>query len=81
LNETNKKLKFQVLKERRESESHLETINNLRLAQRNIQQQIDSKTSGKKKGKDDIVEMKKELKVLRRERDHYQEIVKKNKLL
>ncbi|MHA1985358.1 MAG: hypothetical protein ACW98D_01850 [Promethearchaeota archaeon] len=81
LNETNKKLKFQVLKERRESESHLETINNLRLAQRNIKQQIDSRNTSNKKGKDDIIEMKKELKVLRRERDHYQEIIKKNKLL
>jgi len=81
LNETNKKLKFQVLKSRRESESHLETITNMKLAKSNIQQQIDSRNNVGKKGKDDIVEMKKELKVLRRERDHYQEIVKKNKLL
>jgi uncharacterized coiled-coil DUF342 family protein len=81
LNETNKNLKFQVLKSQRESDSHLETITNLKLEQRNIQQQISSGSNVKKKTKDEIVEMKKELKVLRRERDHYQEIVKKNKLL
>ncbi|MHA1933085.1 MAG: hypothetical protein ACW96X_11115 [Promethearchaeota archaeon] len=81
LNETNKNLKFQVLKSKREIDTHLGTITNLRLAQRNIQQQIDSRDNVKKKGKEGIVELKKELKVLRRERDHYLDIVKKNKLL
>ncbi|MHA2038143.1 MAG: hypothetical protein ACW972_02645 [Promethearchaeota archaeon] len=81
LNETNKKLKFQVLKKQRESETHLETITNLKLAKRNIQQQIDSIDTGKKKNRDEIFELKKEIKVLRRERDHYQDIIKKNKLL
>jgi uncharacterized coiled-coil DUF342 family protein len=80
-NETNKNLKFQVLKSRREIENHLETITNLKLEQRNILQQIPSGNNVKKKIKDEIVKLKKELKVVRRERDHYQEIVKKNKLL
>ncbi len=79
--ETNKKLKFQVLKSRREIESHLETITNLKLEQRNDQQQNFSENNVKKKIKDEIVELKKELKVVRREKDHYQEILKKNKLL
>jgi len=48
---------------------------------RTLRQQISSGNSDKGKKKDDIVEMKKELKVLRRERDHYKEIIKKNKLL
>jgi len=81
LNETNKNLKFQVLKANRENESHLDTITNLKLEMRSIRQQISSENSKKGKKKDEIVEMKKELKVLRRERDHYKEIVKKNKLL
>lgn len=81
LNETNKNLKFQVLKANRENESHLDTITNLKLEMRSIRQQISSENSNKGKKKDEIVEMKKELKVLRRERDHYKEIVKKNKLL
>ncbi len=81
LNETNKNLKFQVLKANRENESHLDTITNLKLEMRSIRQQLSSENSNKGKKKDEIVEMKKELKVLRRERDHYKEIVKKNKLL
>jgi len=81
LNETNKNLKFQVLKANRENEAHLDTITNLKLEMRNLRQQISSENSSKGKKKDEIVEMKKELKVLRRERDHYKEIVKKNKLL
>ena len=80
VNETNKNLKFQVLKARRESDSHLETITNLKLAQRNIQQEVSSGDNIKKKIKDEIIELKKELKVARRERDHYQGIVKKKKL-
>ncbi|MFW9867111.1 MAG: hypothetical protein ACFFEN_13530 [Candidatus Thorarchaeota archaeon] len=79
--ETNKNLKFQVLKEKRESDSHLEMITNLRLEIRKITSQKSAEVSSKKKSKDDLLEMKKELKVLRRERDHYMEIVKKNKLL
>ncbi|MFW9897619.1 MAG: hypothetical protein ACFFD7_17570, partial [Candidatus Thorarchaeota archaeon] len=81
LNETNKKLKFQVLKAQRESETHLETINNLKLAQSNIQQAIDSRDAVQKQSRDEIFELKKEIKVLRREKDHYEEILKKNKLL
>ncbi|GAG66578.1 unnamed protein product, partial [marine sediment metagenome] len=81
LNETNKNLKFQVLKANRENESHLDTITNLKLEMRTLRQQISSGNSDKGKKKDGIVEMKKELKVLRRERDHYKEIIKKNKLL
>jgi len=81
MNETNKNLKFQVLKSRRENESHLETITNLKSEQKNNQPQISSGNNVKKKIKDEIVELKKELKVIRRERDHYQDIVKKNKLL
>ena len=81
LNETNKNLKFQVLKANRENEAHLDIITNLKLEMRALRQQISSGNSDKGKKKDEIVEMKKELKVLRRERDHYKEIVKKNKLL
>jgi len=81
LNETNKNLKFQVLKANRENEAHLDTITNLKLEMRALRQQISSENSSKGKKKDEIVEMKKELKVLRRERDHYKEIIKKNKLL
>ncbi|MHA2392085.1 MAG: hypothetical protein ACXAEX_08940 [Promethearchaeota archaeon] len=79
LDETNKNLKFQVLKFKRESESHLDTITNLKLELRNLNQQLSSGNASK--SKDDIIELKKELKVLRRERDHYKDIVRKKKLL
>ena len=81
LNETNKNLKFQVLKANRENEAHLDTITNLKLEMRKLKQPIHSDSTDKGKKKDDIIDLKKELKVLRRERDHYKEIVKKNKLL
>jgi len=81
LNETNKKLKFQVLKANRENEAHLETITNLRSEISDLKQQISYEDIEIGEEEDDILEMKKELKVLRRERDHYKEIVKKNKLL
>ncbi|MFX1324767.1 MAG: hypothetical protein ACFE8N_07415 [Promethearchaeota archaeon] len=81
LNESNKNLKFQVLKFKRESESHLDTITNLKLDMRNLTQQKTYSGAEQNKVKDEIIELKKELKVLRRERDHYKEIVKKNNLL
>ena len=81
LNETNKNLKFQVLKANRENESHLDTITNLKLEIRELKQPISSEKIAKGIKKDDIIDMKKELKVLRRERDHYKDLVKKNKLL
>ncbi|MFX1375147.1 MAG: hypothetical protein ACFFA0_04990 [Promethearchaeota archaeon] len=85
LNETNKNLKFQVLKANRENEDHLDTITNLKLEIRELKQHPTSENiaenTGKGKKKDEIIEMKKELKVLRKERDHYKDIVKKNKLL
>lgn len=81
LNETNKNLKFQVLKANRENEAHLDTITNLKLELRELKQPVLSEDNGIGKKKDDLIELKKELKVLRRERDHYKEIIKKNKLL
>jgi uncharacterized coiled-coil DUF342 family protein len=81
LNETNKNLKFQVLKANRENETHLDTITNLKLEIREFKQPAPSNDTDKSSKKDDLIELKKELKVLRRERDHYKDIIKKNKLL
>jgi chromosome segregation ATPase len=81
LSESNKNLKFQVLKSNRENESHLETIKNLRLKMGTLDHQISSASTNPEAFSDNLIELKKELKVLRRERDHYKEIIKKNKLL
>ncbi|MFX0083067.1 MAG: hypothetical protein ACFE94_15065 [Candidatus Hodarchaeota archaeon] len=81
LNETNKNLKFQVLKVNRENEAHLDTITNLKSEMSDLRQQISYESMDEETKKDEFIEMKKELLILRRERDHYKEIVKKNKLL
>ena len=81
LNETNKKLKFQVLKSNRENEAHLETISNLKLQIRELSHHSSTDNIVTGNTKDEIIDMKKELKLLRRERDHYREIIKKNNLL
>jgi chromosome segregation ATPase len=81
INKTNKDLKFQVLKSNRERDSHLDTITNLKLDIRKLKEQIASEGASKNKTNEEIVELKKELKVVRRERDHYQELVKKHNLL
>ncbi|MFX1317219.1 MAG: hypothetical protein ACFE9T_15260 [Promethearchaeota archaeon] len=81
LNKTNKDLKFQVLKSNRESDSHLSTITTLKLEIRNLKEQIASEGTSKNRMNEDIINLKKELKVIRRERDHYQDLVKKHNLL
>lgn len=81
INKTNKDLKFQVLKSNREKDSHLNTITDLKLEIRNLKEQISSEGSSKNKLNEEIVNLKKDLKVIRRERDHYQKLVKKHNLL
>ncbi|MHA2475392.1 MAG: hypothetical protein ACXAES_19410 [Promethearchaeota archaeon] len=46
-----------------------------------LDHQISSASTNPEAFSDNLIELKKELKVLRRERDHYKEIIKKNKLL
>jgi uncharacterized coiled-coil DUF342 family protein len=81
INQTNKDLKFQVLKSNRESDSHLDTITNLKLDMRNLKEKISTEGTSKNKLNEEIVNLKKDLKVIRRERDHYQKLVKKHNLL
>jgi len=81
MNKTNKDLKFQVLKSNRERDSHLDTITDLKLDMRNLKKQISSEGTSKNKLNEQIIDLKKEVKVLRRERDHYQKLVKKHNLL
>jgi len=48
---------------------------------RNLKKQISSEGTSKNKLNEQIIDLKKEVKVLRRERDHYQKLVKKHNLL
>ncbi|MFX1555089.1 MAG: coiled-coil domain-containing protein, partial [Promethearchaeota archaeon] len=81
MNEINKKLKFQVLKSNRDNESHLETITNLKLEVKKLNDKMLGTTNEKQNLNQEVIDLKKELKVLRRECDHYQNIVKEHNLL
>ncbi|GAH77711.1 unnamed protein product, partial [marine sediment metagenome] len=54
---------------------------NLKLDAKNLKSKISSIDEEKEKIKDQSLDLKKEVKVLRRERDHYKKIVKDNNLL
>jgi hypothetical protein len=56
-------------------------INKLRLRIGTMDTQISSASTNPEEFSDNLIELKKDLKVIRRERDHYKEIIKKNKLL
>lgn len=76
-----KNLKNEVEKSRKDSYIHIDTITNLKLDAKNLKSKISSIDEEKEKVKDQSLDLKKEIKVLRRERDHYKKIVKENNLL
>jgi len=79
--EINKKLKFQVLKSNRDNESHLYTITNLKLEVKKLNDKMLGATNEKQNLNQELIDLKKELKVLGRECDHYQKIVREHNLL
>ena len=80
LNETNKKLKFQVLQSNRDIDSHLESIANLELEVKNLNNKVLGVTNEKENIKQELIDLKKELKLVRREHDRLQSIVKTHNL-
>jgi len=68
-----------------ENKTHLETITELKLKIKELNgklsQSEEVESSSLKELEDQIIELKKDLKVIRRERDHYKNIVKENDLL
>ena len=64
-----------------EKESFLDTITGLKLDLKKAREQLKDEQDNQAKIKEDFIDMKKEIKVLRRERDHYQKIVKDKDLL
>ena len=81
LNETNKKLKFQELKSKRENESHVDSITNQTLEIKKLKDKILGLTNEKEIINRESVDIKKDIKVIRRERDQYLKIVKDKNLL
>ena len=95
LKETNENLKSELEKQYRENEDlnqkindlqktndmHLNTIADLKLNLKQFKDKEELKGEFKEKISEQMIELKKEVKVLRRERDHYKEIIKEKKLL
>lgn len=64
-----------------ENERFLGTFTNLKLDNKQFKEKLEGQNKNNEKLKDEIIEMKKDIKVLRRERDHYKKIVKDNNFL
>ena len=77
----NQKLEEQMIKVKNDNESFLSTITHLKLELKELRENLNGEQRNKDKVKDEIIEMKKEIKVLRRERDHYKNIIKDKDLL
>ena len=60
---------------------HLDSITSLKLDIKNAKANVSVKEKEKESSKEQIYDLKKEIKVLRRERDHYKKIVKEKNLL
>jgi hypothetical protein len=60
---------------------HLDSITSLKLDVKKAKEDISTKEKDKESFKEQIFDLKKEIKVLRRERDHYRRIVKEKNLL
>ena len=81
LNDINKKLKFQELKSKREAESGLSSVETLNLEIKKLENKLLGSTNQKGNLSRELVEIKKEIKVLRRDRDQYLKIVKEHDLV
>jgi len=75
------KFEEDMKKLKNENERFLGTITNLKLDSKQLKDKLEGQNKNNDKLKDDLIEMKKEIKVLRRERNHYKNIVKEKNLL
>jgi len=70
---------LETLKE--ENNLHLDALASLKIEIKALRDKISEKEKERDGREEQLIELKKEIKVLRRERDHYKDIIKKNKLL
>jgi chromosome segregation ATPase len=75
------KLEEDMKKLKNENERFLGTITNIKLDSKQLKDKLEGQNKNNDKIKDELIDMKKEIKVLRRERDHYKNIVKEKNLL
>ncbi len=81
LKKENKELKQENETLKKDNEIHLESIADLKLQLREFKEKVSSDVSTQDNLSEEIIDLKKEIKVLRRERDHYKEIIKEHNLL
>ena len=81
LEKQNANLKEKSEKSKNSSNLHIDSITNLKLEIKNLKEQITAIDLFKEKVNGQTFDLKKEIKVLRRERDHYLKIVKDNNLI
>ncbi|MFX1556687.1 MAG: hypothetical protein ACFFC9_05495 [Promethearchaeota archaeon] len=81
IDKQNKELLDEVDKNKDVIDIHMNTITNLKLELKEVKNKFDIKDEEKESIKNEIFDLKKEIKILRRERDHYKKIVKENNLL
>ena len=81
LEKANRSLLNEIDKLKSQITVHLDSITSLKLEGKNIKANISAKEKEKETFKEQIFDLKKEIKVLRRERDHYRKIVKEKNLL
>jgi peptidoglycan hydrolase CwlO-like protein len=81
LEKANKSLLNEIDKLKSQITVHLDSITSLKLEGKNTKANISAKEKEKETFREQMFDLKKEIKVLRRERDHYRKIVKEKNLL
>lgn len=77
----NENLKKEIEKLGKDNEIHIDSITNLKLKVKEFKSKLTSEVSVQDNLAEAIIDLKKDIKVLRRERDHLRNIVKENNLL
>jgi myosin heavy subunit len=77
----NENLKKEVEKMVKDNGLHIDNITDLKLKVKEFKNKLTSEVNIQDNLAEAIIDLKKEVKVLRRERDHYRDIIKKNNLL
>jgi len=78
---TRKRLLNEIDKLKNQNLVHIDSITTLKLDVKNLKSESKNKDKEKEAFKEQILDLKKEVKILRRERDHYRKIVKEKNLL
>ncbi|MHA1534783.1 MAG: hypothetical protein ACTSP8_08665, partial [Promethearchaeota archaeon] len=74
--DTQKRLLGEIDKLKAQNSVHIDSITTLKLNMKNLKTESKTRDNEKESIKDQMLDLKKEIKILRRERDHYRKIVK-----